>query len=214
MPAEHDGTTSSRREDKITLYPLSGPISKEHRRCRNKHHSCVVWLTGLSGSGKSTLAHRLEECLFREGHQVCVLDGDNLRNGLNKDLGFSRQDRRENIRRIAATAKLFVDAGLVVIVAVISPYRTDRVLARNLFPEGDFLEVYVKCPLTVCEQRDVKGLYKRARSHEIPHFTGISAPYEEPLAPDLLIETDQLDIEECIDQLRSFLREKLNRVLV
>jgi len=158
----------------------------------------VVWFTGLSGSGKSTLAGLLERALFQQGKQVCVLDGDNLRRGLCSDLTFSPEDRKENIRRAGEVAKLFAEAGLICIAAFISPYRSERELARGIAPEGKFLEVYLNAPLEVCEQRDPKGLYVKARSGEIKNFTGVSAPYEPPRKPDLELRTDLLSIDECV----------------
>jgi adenylylsulfate kinase len=165
----------------------------------------VIWFTGLSASGKSTLAHALENTLFEKGYKTYVLDGDNIRHGLNKDLGFSPQDREENIRRIGELAKLFADAGIITITAFISPYRSDREKARKLNPKN-FIEVYVKCDIDVCEQRDPKGLYKKAKAGEISEFTGISAPYEEPENPELVIDTGKLSIEESVNQLLSYLK--------
>lgn len=155
-----------------------------------------MWLTGLSGSGKSTLAQEVERRLAERGVRTYVLDGDNLRHGLNRDLGFSAQDRQENIRRAGEVAALFLDAGVVVIVAFISPYRSDREQARGRVEEGRFFEVYVRCPLEVCEARDPKGLYRRARNGEIPEFTGVSAPYEEPEAPELIADTHKESLPE------------------
>ncbi|NLP12078.1 adenylyl-sulfate kinase [bacterium] len=156
----------------------------------------VLWFTGLPASGKSTLAHAVEAKLHQSGHLTYVLDGDNIRHGLNKNLGFSPQDRVENIRRIGEVAKLFADAGLIAITAFISPYRADRDQARRLLLPDQFIEVYVKVSLAVAEQRDPKGLYKKARAGEIKEFTGISAPYEEPLSPELVVDTDVLDLEQ------------------
>jgi len=166
-----------------------GDIRRVDRERLNGHRGVCLWFTGLSGSGKSTIAREVEKILFERGAHVYVLDGDNIRHGLNKDLGFSPEDRTENIRRIGEVAKLFVDAGFIVITAFISPYRKDRDAVRAIMEEGDFVEVYIKCNLEVCEQRDPKGLYKKARAGEIPEFTGISAPYEEPLQPELVIDT-------------------------
>lgn len=176
-------------------------VTRKERESINGHRGACIWLTGLSGSGKSTLALNLERKLLDQGIHAYVLDGDNVRHGLNKDLGFSPQDRTENIRRIGEVAKLFVDAGLIVITAFISPYRADRDIVRSLMAPEDFLEVYVKCDLTICEQRDPKGLYQKARRGEIPEFTGISAPYEEPLRPEIVINTTQLDLNACVAQL-------------
>lgn len=167
-------------------------------RCRlNGHGSLVIWLTGLSGAGKSTIAAALEQNLYQAGVRTYLLDGDNLRHGLNRDLGFSPSDREENIRRCAEVARLLVDAGNVVLCALISPYARDRDLARAMFAPGEFCEVYVKCSLSTCEKRDPKGLYKKARSGEIAEFTGISAPYQEPQCAEIIIDSDVLGIEEA-----------------
>ena len=176
-------------------------ITATARAQRNGHAGAVVWFTGLSGSGKSTLASHLEWRLFQQGKQVCVLDGDQLRRGLCSDLGFSPEHRKENIRRASEVAKVLAQAGVISIAAFISPYRSERELARRLAPEGKFLEVYLNAPLAVCEQRDPKGLYRRARSGELQQFTGISAPYEPPIQPDLELRTDRLNIDECLARL-------------
>jgi len=168
------------------------------RAARNGHGGAVVWFTGLGGSGKSTLAGLLERALFEQGKQVCVLDGDNLRRGLCSDLTFSPDGRKENIRRAGEVAKLFAEAGFICIAAFISPYGSERDLARGIAPEGKFLEVYLNAPLEVCEQRDPKGLYAKARTGEIKNFTGISAPYEPPTKPELELRTDLLTIEDCV----------------
>ena len=167
-----------------------GAVKRADREALNGHRGCIVWLTGLSGSGKSTIAVELEKRLWDRGVRAYLLDGDNVRHGLNKNLGFSPADRTENIRRIGEVAKLFTEAGMVAITAFISPYRADRDQVRALVPPGDFVEVHVDCPLEVCEQRDVKGLYQKARAGQIPEFTGISAPYEPPLAAELTIRTE------------------------
>ncbi|MFA9455740.1 adenylyl-sulfate kinase [Halalkalibacter sp. APA_J-10(15)] len=182
-------------------------IKKEERQKRNGHKSCILWFTGLSGAGKSTLANALEQQLFRQGKASYILDGDNVRHGLNKGLGFSDEDRKENIRRIGEVAKLFVDAGTVVCTAFISPFKEDRDRVRELVEEGEFIEVYVRCSLEACEQRDPKGLYKKARAGEIPSFTGISSPYEEPESPELIIDSDQLSVEESIETIITYLKE-------
>ena len=161
---------------------------------------CVIWFTGLSGSGKSTLALEVENKLHQRGHLTYVLDGDNIRHGLNKNLGFSPEDREENIRRIGEVAKLFNDAGVIAMTAFISPYRTDRDNARDLLDAGRFVEVFVDCPLEVCEARDTKGLYQKARTGEIKEFTGISAPYEVPVQPELTVNTSELTLEECTER--------------
>jgi bifunctional enzyme CysN/CysC len=166
---------------------------------RNGHKGAVVWLTGLSGAGKSTLAAAVEFELFNQGKQVFMLDGDHLRGGLCSDLGFSPEDRKENVRRAGEVAALFAQAGVLCIAAFISPYRSERALARRVAPEGRFLEVYLNAPLSVCEKRDPKGLYARARTGELKQFTGISAPYEPPERPDLELRTDQFSVAQCVD---------------
>ena len=183
-------------------------VTRERREKLNKHRAKVLWFTGLSGSGKSTLAHALEEELHQRGCRTYVFDGDNVRHGLCGDLGFSVQDRTENIRRIGEMAKLFVDAGVIALTAFISPIREDRDRARSLLPHGDFLEVYVKCSLEKCEERDVKGLYKRARAGEIPEFTGISSPYEEPLMPEVVIDTEFDALDESVAKMIKALEER------
>ncbi|MCC2931529.1 adenylyl-sulfate kinase [Bacillus halotolerans] len=185
-------------------------ITKEEYQQKNKHKSSILWLTGLSGSGKSTIANAAARELFEQGYQVIVLDGDNIRHGLNKDLGFSDEDRKENIRRIGEVAKLFVQQGTIVITAFISPFREDRDQVRQLVEAGEFNEVYIKCDLDICEQRDPKGLYKKARNGEIPFFTGIDSPYEEPEAPELVLDSGQYDREECKNQLIEFVKQQLS----
>jgi len=191
--------------EKKILVSYKGRITREDRERLKGHKSFILWFTGLSGSGKSTLSHKVEERLHEMGIHTYVLDGDNVRQGLNKDLGFSEEDRRENIRRIGEVAKLFVDAGVAVLTAFISPYRKDREFVRSVVKDGDFIEVYVKCPLEVCEQRDPKGLYKRARAGEIKNFTGIDDPYEEPENPEIVVETDKMSVEECVDKIVDYL---------
>jgi len=168
-----------------------GNVTQRDRERANKHRGACLWFTGLSGSGKSTVANEVENILFDSGIKTYVLDGDNIRHGLNKDLGFSPEDREENIRRIGEVAHLFVDAGVLVMTAFISPYKSDRDKVRKLMSDGEFIEIYVKCDLDVCEERDPKGLYKKARAGEIKEFTGISAPYEEPEKPELVIDTSK-----------------------
>ncbi|MBU8676975.1 adenylyl-sulfate kinase [Bacillus subtilis] len=185
-------------------------ITKEEYQQKNKHKSSILWLTGLSGSGKSTIANAAARELFEQGYQVIVLDGDNIRHGLNKDLGFSDEDRKENIRRIGEVAKLFVQQGTIVITAFISPFREDRQQVRELVEAGEFNEVYIKCDLDICEQRDPKGLYKKARNGEIPFFTGIDSPYEEPEAPELVLDSGQHDREACKNQLIEFVKQQLS----
>ncbi|MES9924495.1 MAG: adenylyl-sulfate kinase [Candidatus Thiodiazotropha endolucinida] len=183
-------------------------VTRERREKMNRHRAKLLWFTGLSGSGKSTLAHALEEELHQRECRTYVFDGDNVRHGLCRDLGFSTEDRSENIRRIGEMAKLFVDAGVIALTAFISPIREDRERARGLFPHGDFIEVYVSCPLEVCESRDVKGLYKKARSGEIPNFTGISAPYDVPDKPEIVIETQDRTVQECVHELIEALEQR------
>lgn len=176
------------------------------------HKSLLVWFTGLSGSGKSTIAHAVEERLFQLGAKTYVLDGDNVRHGLNSDLGFSDSDRNENIRRIGEMVKLFVDAGIVTLTAFISPFRSEREQVRKLFSKSDFIEVYCQCSLETCERRDVKGLYQKAREGVIGDFTGISSPYEEPLSPDLALNTDTQSLEESVDDVVSFVLKRIEFV--
>jgi len=185
-----------------------GSVVKQDRERLLQQKGVVIWLTGLSSSGKSTIAHALEENLFKRGHLSYVLDGDNVRHGLNKNLGFSPDDRQENIRRIGEVAKLFADAGLIIMTAFISPYRADRDQARSLLDDGEFIEVFVKVSLGTAEERDPKGLYKKARAGEILEFTGISAPYEEPLEPEIVIDTDNLDILQSRDLIIRYLEGK------
>ncbi|SFG22631.1 adenylylsulfate kinase [Desulfotomaculum arcticum] len=180
-------------------------VNKGLRRKLNTHKSTILWITGLSASGKSTLANALECRLHEIGIHTYLLDGDNIRHGLNKDLGFNPEDRRENIRRIAEVAKLFVDAGIMVITAFISPYREDRQMARQLVERGEFIEIYAKCPLDICEKRDPKGLYKRARAGKISEFTGITAPYEEPENPEITVDTNKNTIEESVNHIIMYL---------
>lgn len=185
-----------------------GSVTREARQARNRHRGVVVWFTGLSGSGKSTLAHALEKYLFDLGCQTVVLDGDNVRHGLCGDLSFSENDRKENIRRIGETAKLFAEAGLITITAFISPFREDRERVRGLMPHGDFIEIYVDCPLETCEERDVKGLYKKARAGEIAAYTGISSPYEPPERPEYTVNTAQKSVEDCLTGLVNYLQDR------
>ncbi|MCU7932391.1 MAG: adenylyl-sulfate kinase [Candidatus Thiodiazotropha sp. (ex Codakia rugifera)] len=176
-------------------------VTRDRREKMNMHRAKLLWFTGLSGSGKSTLAHALEERLHQRGSRTYVFDGDNVRHGLCRDLGFCIDDRTENIRRIGEMSKLFVDAGIIALTAFISPIREDRDRARSLFADGDFIEVYVKASIETCESRDVKGLYKKARAGEIPHFTGISSPYEAPEKPEIIIDTEHSTVEQCVDLL-------------
>lgn len=188
----------------ITLH--NSKITKKERYLLNGHKGYVLWFTGLSGAGKSTLAVELETELYQRKIRSYMLDGDNIRSGLNNNLGFSPEDRRENIRRIGEVAKLLFDAGLFVLSAFISPYREDRELVRSLFKQGEFLEIYVKCAIEECERRDPKGLYKKARHGIIKDFTGISAPYEAPENPDLIVETDKQTLKESVEKIISYLK--------
>jgi len=183
-------------------------ISKGDRERLFGHRGVALWFTGLSGSGKSSVAHEVERMLHGRGCHTFVLDGDNVRHGLNSDLGFSPQDRQENIRRLAELVRLFTEAGIIVLTAFISPYRADREKARRLHPQEDFFEIYCRCSLEVCEQRDPKGLYRKARQGEIPAFTGVSAPYEEPLSPEIIIDTDQASPEDCAEKIIRVLEGK------
>lgn len=182
-------------------------ITKKDRQRKNQHKSVVLWFTGLSGSGKSTLANAVDNELFKQHYQSYCLDGDNIRHGLNRDLTFRNEDRKENIRRIGEVAKLFVDSGQIVSTAFISPFREDRQLVRNMFEKDEFIEIYVKCPINICEERDPKGLYKKARLGEISDFTGISSPYERPNNPEIVIQTDRLSIDESVSIILSHLKE-------
>ncbi len=186
------------QKDNRNITWLDMTVTREQRELLNGHRGAVLWFTGLSGSGKSTLSNAVEQRLHESGYSTFLLDGDNIRHGLCKDLGFSHEDRTENIRRIGEVAKLFVEAGVVVLAAFISPYRSDREIVRSIMPPGDFSEVYCQCPLEVCEQRDVKGLYKKARVGEISNFTGISSPYEVPLSPELVVNTAEEDLHTCV----------------
>lgn len=181
-------------------------ITKEERRVQNGHGSSVLWFTGLSGSGKSTIANAVSKELYRQGINEYVLDGDNVRHGLNRDLGFSEKDRNENIRRIGEVAKLFVDSGKIVTTAFISPFRADREQVRKLFEEAEFIEVFVDCPLEECEKRDPKQLYAKARRGEIKDFTGISSPYEVPEKPEITIHSERLSVEESVTTILDYLR--------
>ena len=190
-----------RRSGNLHWHP--SPITRDDRRALMQQRACCVWFTGLSGSGKSTIAHALEQRLHADGRFTYVLDGDNVRHGLNRDLGFTEAARVENIRRVAEVARLMVDAGLVVIVAFISPFRADRAMARSLFADGEFLEVFVDAPLDECERRDPKGLYQKARAGTLPNFTGIDSPYEAPEAPEIRLETTAMPVDACVDCVRT-----------
>ena len=189
-------------------------VTRARREVQNGHRGAILWFTGLSGAGKSTLAHAVEERLHQMGCLTFVLDGDNVRHGLCGDLGFSAEDREENIRRIGEMAKLFMEAGIIVLTAFISPFRADRDKVRAMARPGEFIEIYCQCPIEVCEQRDVKGMYKKARAGEIGQFTGISSPYEEPLAPELAVRTSEHELNDCVEQVVKMLAQGDKTVLV
>ncbi len=174
----------------------------------------MIWFTGLSGSGKSTIANVLQIELFKKGISVYLLDGDNLRHGINKDLTFTQEDRKENVRRTAEIGSLLVDAGIIVLAAIISPFASERERARSIFNQGEFIEVYIKCPIEECEKRDPKGLYKKVRDGKIAHFTGVDQPYEEPQNPEIILDTTELSIEECVKTISSYLFDKIKIIQV
>ncbi len=181
-------------------------LSRLQRAEQKKQNSCVLWFTGLSASGKSTTANQVEQLLYKLNHHTYLLDGDNVRHGLNKDLGFGDSDRVENIRRIGELSKLFADAGLIVLSAFISPFRSDRQMVRDLMPEGEFVEIFMNTPLEVCESRDPKGLYQKARRGEIKNFTGIDSAYESPEKPEIVLNTAECSVEECAQQVIDYMR--------
>ncbi|MCU7834380.1 MAG: adenylyl-sulfate kinase [gamma proteobacterium symbiont of Taylorina sp.] len=183
-------------------------VTRSRREAQNNHKSVILWFTGLSGSGKSTLAHAVEEQLFQKTCKTYVLDGDNVRHGLCGDLGFSDIDRKENIRRIGEIAKLMLESGVITLTAFISPFASERRIARKLVPHGEFLEIYCDSSVEICEQRDIKGLYKKAREGEIKDFTGISSPYEIPQNPELIVNTGTGSIEECVEQVMELLESR------
>lgn len=199
-------TPETPKATNIVWHP--GNVTREDRQRITGHKGCTVWFTGLSGSGKSTIAVALEKALWDRGVRAYILDGDNVRHGLNSDLGFSPEDRTENIRRIGEVAKLFTDAGVVNLTAFISPYRSDRDRVRGIMGEGDFIEAYVDCPIEECERRDVKGLYAKARAGKIPEFTGISAPYEAPEKPEIVLETAKLSEDQSVAKVIAYLEAK------
>lgn len=199
-----DSKAVSRKKSSNVVWHAT-QVSKRERNSRNNHKSTIIWFTGLSGSGKSTIACALEKRLHDMSTQTYILDGDNMRHGLNSDLGFSSEDRKENIRRIGEVARLFVDAGVIVLSSFISPFTQDRGLVRSLVEQDEFVEVYVKCPLDICEQRDPKGLYSRARKGEIKYFTGIDSPYEEPAHAEIVIDTSESSIDEAVEKILGYL---------
>ncbi|MCP1183216.1 adenylyl-sulfate kinase [Paenibacillus sp. 1781tsa1] len=194
------------KEDRNITWQSSS-INRQDREKHNGHRSRAIWFTGLSGAGKSSLAFALEQYLYDQGVRCYVLDGDNVRHGLNRDLGFTTGDRQENLRRIGEVSKLMVDAGLFVLSAFISPHEQDREMVRQLFEPDDFIEIYVRCSIQECERRDPKGLYKKARNGDIPHFTGISAPYDVPKSPSFIIDTEQSSIEEAVQEIVQHLEQ-------
>lgn len=195
--------------EKLHIIPHDHDLKREDREQRNGHRAMVIWFVGLSGSGKSTLASMLEKKLFERGLNTYILDGDNVRSGLNKDLDFSEASRRENIRRIGEVANLMVDAGLVCLTAFISPFKEEREMVKNLVGADRYVEIFVDCPLEECEKRDVKGLYARARKGEISNFTGISSPFEEPENPDVRIPTAEISVEEGVKRIMEVIGRRL-----
>ena len=199
-------------------------VTKDRRDTLNQQRSAIIWFTGLSGSGKTTVANALEQRLHKHSFRTYLLDGDNVRHGLSNDLGFSDNDRTENIRRIGEVSKLFIDAGVMVLATFISPFVSDRKFVRNIVNKTEFIEIHIKCPLQLCEERDVKGLYKKARAGEIKQFTGIDSPYQEPHDPEITIDTSKLNINESVDKIISYLvknsyivtsrRQRITRLLL
>ncbi len=186
-------------------------VTRQDREQAHNHTAFVLWFTGLSGSGKSTIANAVEQELFKRGLKTYTLDGDNIRSGINKDLGFTPEDRQENLRRIAEVAKLFVDAGTITLAAFIAPMRNDRAMVKKIMGEENFYEIFIDTPLEICEQRDPKGLYKKARAGEIKDFTGIDAPYEPPQNPDLYLKTAENTLESCVKKVITFVEQKSAR---
>jgi adenylylsulfate kinase len=195
-------------ENSINISWHQPAVTKRERQMLNQHKSCILWFTGLSGSGKSTLANAVDHELFTQGVRSYVLDGDNIRHGLNRDLRFGPADRKENIRRVGEIAKLFVDSGQIVSSAFISPFREDRSLVRSMVTKDEFIEIFLNCPLAVCEGRDPKGLYKKARNGEIQEFTGITSPYEIPENPEIIIDSHDTTIEQSVKTILAYLKEK------
>jgi adenylylsulfate kinase len=196
-------------QEKLHIIPHSHAISRADRIAQQEHPSLVIWFIGLSGSGKSTLASELERRLFEMGKRTYILDGDNVRSGLNKDLDFSDASRKENIRRIGEVANLMLDAGIITLTAFISPFEEERQMVKKLVGADNYMEVFVNCPIEECEKRDVKGLYAKARRGEISNFTGITSPFEEPQAPDVKVPTHQLSVEEGVDLVLELLKKRL-----
>jgi adenylylsulfate kinase len=194
----------------VSVYPQLYIITRKERNIQNNHNSFVLWLTGLSGSGKSSIANLLEKCLFERGLKSYILDGDNTRLGINSDLDFSTEGRKENIRRVSEIAKLMNDAGLITIACFISPFENDRQMAKEIIGEENFIEVFVDCPLEICEKRDVKGLYAKARKGEVKNFTGVSSPFEVPSNPEIIISTHLMSAEDCVKTILNKIETKLN----
>lgn len=195
-------------KEKLHIIPHEHAVNQSMRNELNGHKSFTVWFCGLSGSGKSTIANEVEKYLYAQNCRTYILDGDNVRKGLNSNLDFSEESRKENLRRVSEVSKLMVDAGLIVLTAFISPFKDERAFAKEIIGEENFVEVFVDTPLEVCEQRDVKGLYKKARAGEISNFTGISSPFEPPTNPDLIVKTANRSLEDCVEQVVSFLKTK------
>lgn len=195
------------KEKHVVWHPVE--VTREMRQILNGHKSVALWFTGLPASGKSTIAHATEKRLYEMGVRTYTLDGDNIRHGLCSDLGFSKEDRKENLRRTAEVIKLFLDAGLVVLSAFVSPLKEHREMVKSIIGEEDFIEIYCRCPVEVCEARDPKGMYKKAKLGEIKEFTGISSPYEEPENPDLILDTHLLSVEEAVEKVISLIRDKI-----
>jgi adenylylsulfate kinase len=204
-PESEDPSVSESKSTNITWH--AGQVSRQDREKLLSQRGCTIWLTGLSGSGKSTIAVAAEQALAKKGRLTYILDGDNIRHGLNANLGFSPADRSENIRRIGEVSKLFTDAGIIVFTSFISPYRADRDAVRKIMGEGDFIEAWVQASVDTCESRDVKGLYKKARAGEIKDFTGISAPYEEPLKPEVVLDTNGQSVDQSVTALVAYLQK-------
>lgn len=198
----------TRKSSKTDIVWHNATVTRARRERLNGHKAVIVWFTGLSGAGKSTIAHTVEEQMHRLSCRTFVFDGDNVRHGLCADLGFSVEDRHENIRRIGEMTKLFFETGVICLTAFISPYRRDREFVRQLVGAAHFLEIYCRCPVEVCEQRDVKGLYQRARRGEIKEFTGVSAPYEEPQSPDLVLDTATMNLDQCVEAVLELLKQR------
>lgn len=198
-----DQKTVARKSSNVVWHATQ--VTKQERISRNNHKSAIIWFTGMSGSGKSTIACALEKRLHEMSAHTYILDGDNMRYGLNNDLGFTSSDRKENIRRIGEVAKLFVDAGVIVLSSFISPFTQDRGTVRTLVSEDEFIEIYIKCPLDICEERDPKGLYLKARNGEIKHFTGIDSPYEEPIGAEITLDTSIFSVDESVERIIEYL---------